>query len=379
MAKVDALGLMIQLSDPTFVLTALMLIDMLSIMKPLTLWLQSSPAAIDITQLPVIVGNVVDKLNYIAGVDDNLRAKFTQREIAKLHFNKSQFEGKCAIISKAIESLPAAARLRNNSQKQNLDQQFDEFQISVQQPFVREIAQEISRKICLDPVTAALRCLDVRHFPGHKTDLVNYGEAEMKILCDHFGEAMEAAHPKTLIRNRCDPKINKVAAIEEYEIYKTCAYEINSERSRCIKQEIRTMKRSLSATLTVASNKQKIISLKQKISEQEALIDKMPLSEMYQKLCESGRAFLFPNMLVLLEVAILCPVGNATVERLFSFMKLVKTRLRNSLGDSSLDSLLRIKMECKEKLEDEDLEVLVDMFKDYVRELTKSGVIRVEI
>ena len=67
------------------------------------------------------------------------------------------------------------------------------------------------------------------------------------------------------------------------------------------------MKRSLSATLTVASNKQKIISLKQKLSEQEALIDKMPLSEMYQKLCESGRAFLFPNMLLLLEVAILCP------------------------------------------------------------------------
>ena len=101
-------------------------------------------------------------LNYIAGVDDYLRAKFTQREIAKLHFNKSQFEGKCAIISKAIESLPAAARLRNNSQKQNLDQQFDEFHISV---------QEISRKICLVLVTAALRCLDVWHFPGHKTDL----------------------------------------------------------------------------------------------------------------------------------------------------------------------------------------------------------------
>ena len=58
--KVDALGFKIQLSDPTFVLTALMLIYMLSIMKPLTLWLQSSPAAIDITQLPVIVGNVVE-------------------------------------------------------------------------------------------------------------------------------------------------------------------------------------------------------------------------------------------------------------------------------------------------------------------------------
>ena len=59
-----------------------MLIDMLGIIKPLTLWLQSSPGAIDVTQLPVIVGNVVDKLNYIAGVDDSLNAKFTQREIA---------------------------------------------------------------------------------------------------------------------------------------------------------------------------------------------------------------------------------------------------------------------------------------------------------
>ena len=108
-----------------------------------------------------------------------------------------------------------------------------------------------------------------------------------------------------------------VAAIEEYEIYKTCAYEINSERSRCIKQEIRTMKRSLSATLTVASNKQKILSLKQKIAEQEALIDKMPLSEMYQKLCESGRAFVFPNMLLLLEVAILCPVGMPQLNACF--------------------------------------------------------------
>ena len=120
------------------------------------------------------------------------------------------------------------------------------------------MAQEISRKICLDPVTAALRCLDVRHFPEDKVDLGDYRRAEMKILCDHFGEPMEAVHPKTLIRNRCDPKINKVAAIEEYEVYKTCAYEINSERSRRIKQEIRTLKRSLSTTLTVASNRQKL-------------------------------------------------------------------------------------------------------------------------
>ena len=40
----------------------------------------------------------------------------------------------------------------------------------------------------------------------------------------------------------------------------------------------------------------------------------------------------------------------------------MKTKLRNSLGDGTLDKLLRIKMETKEVLEDHDLEELVDRF-----------------
>ena len=146
-----------------------------------------------------------------------------------------------------------------------------------------------------------------------------------------------------------------------------------------IKEEIRALKRNLRTILTVASNKKKIEELNEKIEDLEASIDNMPLSEMYKKLCEPGHAYQFPNILVLLEIAILCPVGNATVERLFSFMKIVKTRMRNSLGDHVLDSLLRIKTECKEELADEDLEELVDMFKQYLVTLSKSGEIRIAI
>ena len=43
---VDALGLLVQLVDPSFVLSALMLADMLGVIRPLTLWLQTSPATI---------------------------------------------------------------------------------------------------------------------------------------------------------------------------------------------------------------------------------------------------------------------------------------------------------------------------------------------
>ena len=74
---VDALGLLIQLSDPKFVLTALMLVDMLGIISHLTLWLQSSPATADVTQLPLMVEHVVKRLNYISSVGASQMSKFT--------------------------------------------------------------------------------------------------------------------------------------------------------------------------------------------------------------------------------------------------------------------------------------------------------------
>ena len=78
-------------------------------------------------------------------------------------------------------------------------------------------------------------------------------------------------------------------------------------------------------------------------------------------------------MLFLLEVAIICHISNATVERLFSFMKLVKTKLRNQMGDTTLGKLLRIKTEGPESLDNAQLETLVNNFKIYSEESSKSG------
>ena len=71
-------------------------------------------------------------------------------------------------------------------------------------------------------------------------------------------------------------------------------------------------------------------------------------------------------------MAILSPIGNAIVERLFSYLKLVKSSLRNRLDDGNLDKLLRIKMECKKDLEDYNLEELVDKLKLYLTELSRE-------
>ena len=55
-------------------------------------------------------------------------------------------------------------------------------------------------------------------------------------------------------------------------------------------------------------------------------------------------------------------VATASVERSFSQMKMIKTRLRNRIGESSLSSLMRIAIESPEKLSDNDLENIVDIW-----------------
>ena len=282
-------------------------------------------------------------------------------------------------MQRSVESLPAASRLRGCSQRQNPEDEFDEFIKSVQEPFVSEIADEISIRICLDPVSAALQCLDVRCFPDDRASLATHGKEAIKILCDHFGEPMEAMNPKTLVRNRCDPKINIIETLAEYEVFKVTTYDLNSERCTKIKHKLNLVKKKLSTTLTNNANKSKIKAMNLEVADLESSVTRMSLSEMHDALCVPGRAFLLPNILILLEMAILCPVGNATPERLFSLLKIVKTRLRNALGDLTLDSLLRIKMETAEEMEDKDLEELVDMFKGYLVQLSQSGEIRIDI
>ena len=63
------------------------------------------------------------------------------------------------------------------------------------------------------------------------------------------------------------------------------------------------------------------------------------------------------------NILLALPVGTATVERTFSQMKLVKTRLRNRISDTNLTRLMRIAIECPE-LSSVDFNEIVDIFKE---------------
>jgi hypothetical protein len=55
----------------------------------------------------------------------------------------------------------------------------------------------------------------------------------------------------------------------------------------------------------------------------------------------------FPETAHLLSIVSVLPMGTATVERLFSFMKLIKTRLRKQLKDATLSDIIMLAMNAK--------------------------------
>ncbi len=67
-------------------------------------------------------------------------------------------------------------------------------------------------------------------------------------------------------------------------------------------------------------------------------------------------------------VLLALPVGTATVERSFSHMKMIKTRLRNRLSDENLTHLMRIAIEGL-NLSEVNFNEILDIFKEKNRRI----------
>ena len=70
---------------------------------------------------------------------------------------------------------------------------------------------------------------------------------------------------------------------------------------------------------------------------------------------------MFPNLSVIANICLSIPVRTASVERSFSQIKMIKTRLRNRLGEMSL-SLMKIAIESPQKMSIRDLEEVIDVW-----------------
>ena len=71
---------------------------------------------------------------------------------------------------------------------------------------------------------------------------------------------------------------------------------------------------------------------------------------------------MFPNLSILANVCITIPVGTTSVECAFSRIKMIKSHLRNHLGEVNLTYLMKITLESPETLSDEELEQIVNVW-----------------
>ena len=89
------------------------------------------------------------------------------------------------------------------------------------------------------------------------------------------------------------------------------------------------------------------------------------LQQVLSGLIDSGDiAAAFLNLTKLASILEVIPVTTATVERTFSSMKLIKTRLRSRMGKNTLEYTMRICIEGPDTLDNDTREAVVDHYKD---------------
>jgi len=86
------------------------------------------------------------------------------------------------------------------------------------------------------------------------------------------------------------------------------------------------------------------------------------LSQLYDLSTNEMLKPMFPNLRTLVIFCISLIFGTASVERSFSKMKMIKSRLRNRLSEKSLSYLMKISIESAQKLTDEDLEMMIEIW-----------------
>ena len=69
------------------------------------------------------------------------------------------------------------------------------------------------------------------------------------------------------------------------------------------------------------------------------------ISDLAQKMVETGRNKVYPLVYLLLTLALKLPIATATVERVFSAMNIVKNRLHNRMGDEWMKNSLIVYIE----------------------------------
>ena len=190
------------------------------------------------------------------------------------------------------------------------------FQETIAKPFIATLKDNISSRFASSgDVLLALSIFDPKKLPADSHALSHYGEDAISTLLTHYGTDISAE------------TLHGEETVKEAMISPDISTEWKTFRQFMAKQPKENMKLQLKELAT---------------------------NEMLKSM--------FPNLNTLAIISLSIPVATASVERSFSQMKLIKSRLRNRLSDTSLSHLLKIAIESPDTLQDCDLEEIVDMW-----------------
>ena len=190
------------------------------------------------------------------------------------------------------------------------------FQETIAKPFIANLKDNISSRFASSgDVLSALSIFDPKKVPVDSDHLYHYGEDSISTLLAHYGV------------DRSAETLQGEETVKEAMISPDITTEWKTFRQFMAKQPEESMKLQLKELAT---------------------------NDMLKSM--------FPNLNTLATISLSIPVATASVERSYSQMKLIKTRLRSRLSDTSLSHLMKIAIESPDTLLDSDLEEIVDMW-----------------
>ena len=199
------------------------------------------------------------------------------------------------------------------------------FQNDVGKPFVALVKENIANHFSSSKdIITSFSIFDPKKVPAPTSvELTSYGEDSISILIDHYGKDLQG---KTV---------------------DGIAFEKAAIISRDVRTEWKTYRQMMS---------------KQPKEDMTAQLKKLAINDTI--------IALLPNLHKLAVIFLSLPVATASVERSFSQMKMIKTRLRNRIGELSLSKLMKIAIESPDTLSDNDVEEIVSVWSRKNRRIT---------
>ena len=169
----------------------------------------------------------------------------------------------------------------------------------------------------------AFDIFDPRKLPEKKEDLIQYSDNELQDLGKHYGSQKKVNRFEGKV-NTQDTNIDTTALTADWPLFKLIMFK------KCLLYHNKADK---DISRAHPENIQELIKKGESYTPQK-LWDDLKHNNIMKGI--------YPNCIYMLCLLLIFPINIACVECLFSQMRLVKTRLRNQLKQTTLDSLLCI-------------------------------------